>query len=428
MSQNVQLQQVVVNGVIVKMCSDNIRGHIVGRMLHRSERIDILSKRQHHNTPWMLSCTSSDPCHPCCQALHLALAPVPLPLLKIVLHIPESRLIRKGCNGSRPEGLPCAEDNLRVLMSLGLVLTGKIQVDIRLLVPLKPQECLKRNVKSLLVKLLPTDRTVPVRHVHPRLAPVSFYIFFLKIHIVTFAAVIMGTQGVDLRDARHGGHKRASHTSPGSHQVSILHGFPHQFLSNDVHHRKAILDDGVQFPLQTRLHDSRQLGPIDLMGLVITDLGQGLVAVFNNRRTFVRAHRKNGLHHVSDHIGIFDHDFKGFVTAQVRTLLQHFLGGVEEQGRLVVGILKSSARHDNAPVHLVLRVKKMHITGGHHRLMKLLSQFHNAPVHILNILQGLDAAHPFRRNHKFIVPHRLDLQIVIKIYNSGYLHITLAVQ
>ena len=57
--------------------------------------------------------------------------------LKVVLHITKCRLIRQSGNGSRPEGLACAEDHLRVLVGVGLVFPGEIQINIRLLVPLK---------------------------------------------------------------------------------------------------------------------------------------------------------------------------------------------------------------------------------------------------------------------------------------------------
>ena len=39
-SQNIQLQQVVVNGMVIKMGGHNIRRHIVGRMLHRGKGMD----------------------------------------------------------------------------------------------------------------------------------------------------------------------------------------------------------------------------------------------------------------------------------------------------------------------------------------------------------------------------------------------------
>ena len=41
--QEYRLQQVMVNGMVIKVCGYGIRGHIVGGMLHRGEGVDILS-------------------------------------------------------------------------------------------------------------------------------------------------------------------------------------------------------------------------------------------------------------------------------------------------------------------------------------------------------------------------------------------------
>ena len=112
---------------------------------------------------------------------------------KIILHITESSLIRQGCNGSGTESLSCAEDNLRVFMRLGLVLTGEVQVDIRLLISLESQERLERNIEAILMKLLSTHRADLVRHIDSRFTGVGFDLFTVEIHIMTLAAIIMGT-------------------------------------------------------------------------------------------------------------------------------------------------------------------------------------------------------------------------------------------
>ncbi len=350
------------------------------------------------------------------------------PFLKIILYIAEGGFVCQRGDGSRPERLSRPENHFRVLVGLGLVFPGKIQVNIRLLVSFKPKKSLKGNVKSILVQCLPADRAGSVRHVRTRFSGICFYIFFLKIHIMAFTTVIMGTQRIDLRDACHGGHKRTSHASAGSHQVTVLHGFPHQLLGDNVHHRKTICNDGMQLLFQPGLHDFRQIGPINFMCLIIADLGQRLVTVFNDRGAFIRTYRSYVFHHIRNHIGVFHHDLICFVTSQIVKLLQHFFRGVQKQRGLVIRILEPSSRHDNPSINLVLRIQKMHVAGSHHRLPELLSQFHNTAVDILNILHGADTAHPVRGNHKFIVSQRLKFQIIVKIHNPCNLHFTLLIQ
>ena len=110
---------------------------------------------------------------------------------KIILHITESGLIRQGCNGSGTEGLSRTEDNLGIFMRLGLVLTGEVQVDIRLFVSLESQESLERNIKSVLVKLFSAHRTYLVRHIDSRLTGIGLDFITVKIHIMTLTAIIM---------------------------------------------------------------------------------------------------------------------------------------------------------------------------------------------------------------------------------------------
>ena len=178
--------------MIVKVRRDDIRLHVVGRMLHRRERVDVLAEGQHHNAAGMLARAPADTGDALRQPLHLALAPVPSPLLEIILHITESGLVRQGGDGARPEGLARAEDDLRVLMGLGLVLAGEVQVDVRLLVPFEAQEGLERDVEAVLVEHLPADRTLLVRHVHPRLARVGLHVILLEVHIMALTTVIVG--------------------------------------------------------------------------------------------------------------------------------------------------------------------------------------------------------------------------------------------
>ena len=50
-------------------------------------------------------------------------------------------------------------------MRFTLVISGEVQVDIRLFVSLESKESLKWNVKSVFDQLLSTDRTVLIRHI-----------------------------------------------------------------------------------------------------------------------------------------------------------------------------------------------------------------------------------------------------------------------
>ena len=163
--QNIQFQKVCINGVIVKMCRDNIRIVIVCRMLHRSKRIDIFSKGQYDNTAGMLSRGSPDTGASLYNPVNFTIPLMHAPFFIIILHISECRLVRQRTNRPRPERLTRPEDHLRIFMSLTLIFSGKIQVNIRLLISFKSEECLKGNIKSHLIQRRPTVRTLLIRHI-----------------------------------------------------------------------------------------------------------------------------------------------------------------------------------------------------------------------------------------------------------------------
>ena len=184
----------------------------------------------------------------------------------------------------------------------------------------------------------------------------------------------------------------------------------------------------MQLLLQPLLHDGRQIFPIQGMGLAVADVGQRLIAVRNHRRTLIRPHRRNGLDLIRDQVGVGDHHLFGLVASQILKFLQHLLRGTKVQRRLIFRILKSLARHDDPAVHLVRRIQKMYVAGGYHRLIVLLSQLHDPPVDVLNILDGIDQTDFFIVDHEGVVSRGLDLQIIIKIHNPRDIRLALFIQ
>ena len=161
---------------------------------------------------------------------------------------------------------------------------------------------------------------------------------------------------------------------------------------------------------------------------VIADLCQRLIAVGNDWRTFIRPHGGNRLTHIRDHIRILHHDLICLVAAEIRELLQHFLRCMQEQGCLIVSVVKALSRHDDAPVYLILRVEEMNVTGCNDRLVELLAELDDPPVDLLYVLDGINAPDLLRGDHELIVPAGLYLKVIIEIYQSGNLHIALSVQ
>ena len=380
MPQYIQLQQILIDGVVIKMGGDDIRIHIIGRVLYRREGVDILSDGEHDDTAGVLSCGTADTGTSFHDPVHLTVPFMDTVLLIIFFHIAKSRLGRQRTDGPGTEGLACAKDNLRIFMRLALVIAGKVQVDIRLLVAFKAQERFERNVKPFLFQGRAADGTVFIRHVTAGFSGVGFHLVGVEIIVMTFLAIIMRRQGIHLRDTGHGGHEGRTYRSPGAHQIAVLIGLPHQFLGDDIHHRVAVGDNGVQFPFQTLLNDFWQRFSVNLMSPVVADFPQRFIGILDHRRKFSFADRRNLLAHGRDLRRIFNHHFFRFFCSQIFELSQHLLRGPKKQRRLLIRVGKSLSRHDNAAVNFILGIHEMDVAGSRHWFLKLFAQPHNFSV------------------------------------------------
>ena len=165
------------------------------------------------------------------------------------------------------------------------------------------------------------------------------------------------------------------------------------------------------------------------MRFPVTNLCELLVTVLNDRRTFIRAHRRDSVTHIRNPVCVRDDNLLRFLTAQIiRELIEHLLCRAKVQWRLIIRVLKSLPGHDNPSVHFVLRVQKMHIAGGNHWFLKLLSKLHHPLIERDQILLRVDVPVPFRLDHKPVIADWLNLKIIIKRDNLGNLLLTLTVQ
>ena len=146
-------------------------------MLNGSKLLNFLSMRKYNDSPRMLACCTTDTCTALHDPVNLTV-PFSLPSLFIViLYISKGCFLRKSTDGSRFEGVPFTENNLCIFMCHGLIFAGEIQVNIRLLVTLKSQECLKGNIKTVFLHHGSAFGACFIRHITPHLAHKFFHIF-----------------------------------------------------------------------------------------------------------------------------------------------------------------------------------------------------------------------------------------------------------
>ena len=170
-----------------------------------------------------------------------------------------------------------------------------------------------------------------------------------------------------------------------------------------------MLDDGVQLLVQTGLDDFGQGVAILLLGALPGDGHQLLLGALDEGWEVAHGHRADVVDLVGDFTGVFHHHLKGLLLPQVTEFLQHLRGGAHVQGRLLVGVVKAAAAHDDPAEVRVLGVFKVDVAGGHHRLVQLFANAHNGAVVLPQALHvGVAVAH-----HEHVVAQGLDFQVVV---------------
>ena len=179
-------------------------------------------------------------------------------------------------------------------------------------------------------------------------------------------AAVVRRQGIDLGDAAHGGHEAGTNAAAAAHQIAVGQGLAHQLLGDGIQGGKAVAYDGAQFLFQPFLDDLRQgiavklLSPAPGPALdVIRRVGpvglEGVLALG------VLGEQPQLFHLIGDELGIVNHDLMAFFRAQIGELIQHFLGGLEVQRRLIVAVLEAQTGLNDGAVDGVLRVQKVDV-------------------------------------------------------------------
>ena len=176
-------------------------------MLHRRKGVDVLSHRQNDDTAGMLSRASAHARTALYNPVDFAVSFLASAFFKIIFHITKRRFIRQCADRTGTECLSCAENNFRIFMRLTLIFAGKVQVDIRLLIPLKSKERFKRNIETVLNQRLSADRAHFIRHITAAPAGKCLDLRRIKITVFTIWAAIMCLEWIDLRDTGHGGNE-----------------------------------------------------------------------------------------------------------------------------------------------------------------------------------------------------------------------------
>ena len=408
-AQLVQLEEVCLHAVVLKMRGDDVGVGVVRRVLDRAEVGDVLVLGDDHKAARVLARGALDAHKAQRQAVFLRLGGLDAPLLEILFHIAVGGLLGQGADGASPEHMVGAEERLGIFVGLGLVLAGEVQVDIRrLLVAGEAQEGLKRDVEALPLHARAALRAVLFRHV--RAAAVAAVGDELR--VAALGADIVRRQGVDLRDAGHVGHDRGADAPPRADQVAVFQGVLHQLLGGHVDDVVLVVKDGVELRVHAALHDLGRVFAVDAVHLVIDQALEVLGGILDFRCEEILGQKLDLLHLVGNGSGVGDDDLFRHVLAEVSKLRQHLLGVAEEDGAVPVGVGELLGSLEDLAVLLVLGVEKMHVRGGDDGLAHLFPQLVDGAV---VVLQDPHVGHGAVIHQEGVVADGLDLQIVVEL-------------
>ena len=229
--------------MVIEMCCYRVCRHIICRTLNRCKLINFMSHRQYDNTTRMLSGSSSDSRTSLHNTVNFADTFVLTTFFIIIFYISKGCFISQCTNGSGTESLSRTKDNFCISVSLTLIVTGEVKVNIRFFISFESKECFERNIKTFFFQWLSAHRTVSVFHVTSNLAGIGFYNIRIKIHIMTGWTDIMWRQRVYLCNPRHGCYKRGTYRTSGTNQITVRIGFPYKLLCNDVHNGETVTND-----------------------------------------------------------------------------------------------------------------------------------------------------------------------------------------
>ena len=239
-AQDIQLQQVLVDFVIVEVGGDDVRVHVVGRVLYRTKLVNLVVIGHDDDAARMLAGGSLHPGAVLGQPVRFEFIDRPLPFFEKFHYVAVGGLVCHRTYGTSLEYILFAEDGAYILVGYRLVFPGEVQVDIGFLVPVETQEGCERNGEAVTDQRCAAVRAVLFRHVDTAVVKVHVP----PLQVVAVRTHIMGFQRIYFGDPRHGGRKRRSYGASGAYQVAVGVGLVHQHLGGHVHHGVPVVDDG----------------------------------------------------------------------------------------------------------------------------------------------------------------------------------------
>ena len=321
----------------------HIAGGVVRGELDRRKVAHFVIVRHNDHAARVLTRGALDARAPFGKALFFSAVDVQVALFQIFFDIAVSGFFRHGGDCARLENVGRTEQLFSVAVRFALVFTGEVQVDIGRFVAVEAEERFERDFVTVANHRRAAMGAVFFRHIKAG----TVFAVGIKFGIFTVGATVVGRQGIDLGNPRHCRDKRRTDRTTRTDVVAVVLGIPNQLLRDDIQNGEPVLNNGVQFSVQSCFdkfgHFAVKLVP--LARFCPADFAKLLFRPRNGRLVSAVGKRPNDIDHIGDFVGVINNDFACRLFAEIGKFREHFFGRSEIQGCLFVGVGKALRRH-----------------------------------------------------------------------------------
>ena len=253
-SELIKLGDCIMDWMEIKMSSYIIRINIVGRMLNRTEIINIICSWNNNHSSGMLPCSSFYTCASYCKALFFSLVHYNSALLSIFFNKTKRSFFSNCRYCARFENVILSKQFFCITMRFWLIFTTEVKVNIRHFITLKSKKSFKRYFVTVLIHFCTAFGTILWRHIKAG----TVTSVCNKLTVFALWTNIMRTQRINLWNTRHCGNKRRTYRTSWTNKISMGFTVCNKLLCSHIENGESVGRNGIEFLVKTSLNNFRK--------------------------------------------------------------------------------------------------------------------------------------------------------------------------
>ena len=339
--------------------------------------------RYNHDTAWMLASSSFNTGKAFYKTCNMCRMHMQIFCLIIFFDITKSRFDSNRWNRTGATNIIASEKFFCIFMCCRLIISGKVQINIRYFITMETHKHCKRNIVPITDHLCTALRTCFSRQVKTW----RNFFFHEELAVFTLWTAVMRFQRIDLCNIDHSRYKRRTDRTTGPNQITIVQRFSYELMCNIIQNWEPMIDNGIELHFQSVADYLRQIFTIPFVRTLIRHF---LDSFFCPRykwwiQLITIRNRFDFFYHLRNLIRIgYTQLISNFFT-KILKFLEHFFCCPEIKRCLLISIRIILPSLQDSPQLRVLRMQKMHVTGSDSQLTQLFTKFINFPIMLLQL-------------------------------------------